>query len=271
MPVRSRLWVQNLTMEILTNYTFFKGVIITMTVLAVIVFVALHYFKAGYGYLRTSNWGPEINNKVGWVLMECPVFFAVLWGFVATKSYENVVVAIMTGLFLVHYFQRSFIFPLLMRGNSTIPVAIVVMGIVHNLANAYMQSGWLFIFGREGYTLEWLYSPQFILGTCIFIFGFVVNLQADYIVRHLRKPGDRKHYIPYGGMFKYVSSANYFGEITEWFGFAILTWSISGLVFFLFTFANLAPRAFSLYERYEQEFGEEFTNLGRKKIIPFLY
>ena len=37
------------------------------------------------------------------------------------------------------------------------------------------------------------------------------------------------------------------------------------------SFANLAPRAASLNKRYAKEFGDEFTSLGRKKIIPFIY
>ena len=66
-------------------------------------------------------------------------------------------------------------------------------------------------------------------------------------------------------------SANYFGELLEWTGFAVASWSWAGAVFAWWTFANLAPRAASLYKRYAQEFGEEFTALKRKKIIPFIY
>jgi 3-oxo-5-alpha-steroid 4-dehydrogenase 1 len=243
-----------------------------MVIIAFFVFIALQYFKAGYGYLRTSKWGPSINNKLGWVIMEVPVFIAMLWGFIYTKSYTNIAVSVMTALMLIHYFQRSLVFPFLMKGKSQIPVAIVAMGAVFNLSNAYMQGGWLFHFAPEGlYTIEWLKTPQFIIGTIIFIFGMVVNLHSDYIIRHLRKPGDTRHYIPKGGMFKYVSSANYFGEFTEWLGFAVLTWSYPGAIFCLWTFANLAPRAGSLYEKYTEEFGEEFTKLKRKRIIPFIY
>ena len=159
-----------------------------------------------------------------------------------------------------------------MRGKSKIPISVVLMGAVFNVINAYLISGWLFILAPEDrYTLSWLYSPQFIAGALIFIFGMVVNLHSDYIIRHLRKPGDTRHYIPRGGMFKYVSSANYYGEITEWFGFAILTWSLPGIIFCMWTFANLAPRANSLYEKYTKEFGEEFTSLKRKRLIPFIY
>ena len=99
----------------------------------------------------------------------------------------------------------------------------------------------------------------------------VVNIQSDYIIRHLRRPGETVHRIPYGGMFRYVSSANYFGEFVEWVGFAVLTWSWSGAVFALWTFANLAPRAVALHKRYETEFGESFTRLHRKCILPFIF
>lgn len=248
-----------------------------MTVLAVIVYVALQYFKAGYGFLRTAQWGPSIPNKLGWILMESPVFIAMTTYFILFGLSSNITVIVMTTFFLIHYFQRSFIFPFLIKGKSKMPIAIVSMGVIFNLINAYMIGSWLFIYSLPPYTnvpiytQEWFTTPQFIIGTLIFFAGMFINLQSDYIIRHLRKPGDSKHYIPKGGMFKYVSSANYFGEITEWFGFAILTWSLPGAVFCIWTFANLAPRANSLYEKYSEEFGNEFTKLKRKRIIPFIY
>ena len=109
------------------------------------------------------------------------------------------------------------------------------------------------------------------MGVVLFFAGMAINWHSDYIIRHLRKEGDTRHYIPKGGMFRYVSSANYFGELLEWTGFAIASLSWAGLVFVWWTFANLAPRSFSLYKRYEKEFGEEFTSLRRKRIIPFIY
>lgn len=52
-----------------------------MTVLAVIVFIALHFVDAGYGRFYNKKWGPSINNKLGWIVMEAPVFvmMLVLW------------------------------------------------------------------------------------------------------------------------------------------------------------------------------------------------
>ena len=59
----------------------FNIFLIVMGVLAAGVYVALHFFEAGYGYLFNPKYGPPVPNKVGWVMMESPVFIAmcVLW------------------------------------------------------------------------------------------------------------------------------------------------------------------------------------------------
>ena len=135
-----------------------------------------------------------------------------------------------------------------------------------------MIGGWLFYVAPMGYYgVSWLWSPLFILGALVFFAGMAINLQSDHIIRSLRKPGDTRHYIPRGGMFRYVASANYLGEFVEWVGYAIMTWSLGGLAFAVWTFANLGPRAMKIHKRYEQEFGEEYTKLHRRYIIPFIY
>ena len=60
---------------------------------------------------------------------------------------------------------------------------------------------------------------------------------------NLRKTKGNGYHIPEGFLFKYVSCPNYLGEIIEWLGWAILTLSPAGLVFFIWTFSNLVPRA----------------------------
>ncbi len=246
--------------------------LIIMAAIAVVVFIALHFVEAGYGYLFNRKYGFPVPNRIAWVLMECPVFIAmtILWYFSDVRF--EVAPLVLFVIFQTHYFQRSFIFPLLIRGNSKMPVGIMLMGAVFNTLNALMQGGWIFYLApQQGYYDGWMCKPYIYIGAAIWLAGFIINLHSDYIIRHLRKPGDTKHYIPRGGMFRYVSSANYFGEFTEWVGFAIASWSWAGVVFAMWTFANLAPRAASLYKRYESEFGDEFTSLKRKRIIPFIY
>ena len=76
----------------------------------------------------------------------------------------------------------------------------------------------------------------------MFITGMMINVWADSVLLSLRR-GDEGYKIPRGGLYEYVSSPNYFGEIVEWLGWAVMTWSLAGLSFFLYTAANLGPRA----------------------------
>ena len=243
-----------------------------MSIIAVIVFIALYFVTAGYGVFYNKKWGPSIPNKIGWILMESPVFIAMILLCVFSERSTNVVRLIFLILFEIHYFQRSFIFPFLIRGKSVMPLSVILMGVVFNTLNALMQGGWIFYVSPENmYEISWLTTPQFIIGTLIFFVGMIINIHSDYIIRHLRKPGDTKHYLPKKGMFKYVTSANYFGEFVEWCGFAILTWSLAGAVFALWTFANLAPRAAKIYDNYKKEFGDELDTKKVKRILPFIY
>ena len=250
----------------------FRTVEYVMIALAFMVFAGLRFITPGYGMFYSPKWGPALGNRLGWVMMEAPVFIcmALLWALSDRRGESALIV--MAAIFMLHYFQRSFIFPLLIKGRSRMPLAIILMGCIFNVVNAYLIGGWLFyVSPMDAYPPTWLLTPKFIIGTMIFFTGMAINLHSDHIIRHLRKPGDRGHYIPKGGMFRFVTSANYFGEFTEWVGYAVLTWSLPGLIFALWTFANLAPRARSLHNRYVKEFGDEFTSLNRKYIIPFIW
>lgn len=251
------------------NFTIF---LILMSITALIVFIALYFITAGYGKFASRKWGPAIGNKPAWMLMESPVFIlmTVLW-ICSPRRYETALL-VMFLLFQLHYFQRSFIFPLLIKGKSKMPLSIMFMGIIFNVLNALMQGGWMFyISSPDRYPASWLVSPQFIVGTAVYLTGMFINIQSDSIIRRLRKPGDTRHYLPRKGMYKYVTSANYLGEIIEWTGFAILTWSWAGAVFAWWTFANLVPRAHTIYKKYRMEFGQEMEGKNLKRIIPFIY
>lgn len=243
-----------------------------MSAIAVVVFISLFFVDAGYGKFYNRKWGPSVGNRIGWVLMEAPVFIAMLLLWLFSDRTADPARIILLLIFETHYFQRSFIFPMLIRGKSRMPLSIILMGVLFNTLNALMQGGWIFfISAPERYTMAWLADPRFIIGLLIFAAGMYINISSDSIIRNLRKPGDTRHYLPKDGMFKYVTSANYFGEFVEWTGFAILTWSLAGAVFALWTFANLGPRAARIYDRYSEEFGDELDTTRVKRIIPFIY
>ncbi len=259
-------------MEAIFNESVYYGVVWTMLGLAVVVFFALHFVTAGYGMMYDRRWGPTVGNRPGWVLMEAPAWVAMLLLWLLSPRSHSAAPIVMASLFLLHYFQRSFIFPFLIKGKSRMPVCIILMGVTFNLVNAYMIGGWIFyVSPPDLYTLSWLTTPQFIIGTLIFFLGMGLNIHSDHVIRSLRAPGDTRHYIPRRGMYRYVSSGNYFGELVEWTGYAILTWSLGGVAFVAWTFSNLAPRARSIHQRYIREFGEEYRSMNTKYIIPFIY
>ncbi|HDP80029.1 MAG TPA: DUF1295 domain-containing protein, partial [Spirochaetes bacterium] len=95
------------------------------------------------------------------------------------------------------------------------------------------------------------------------------NMHADHVLKNLRSPGETGYRIPAGGLYRFVSCPNYFGEILEWTGWALATWSLPGLAFALFTMANLVPRARAHHRWYHETFPDYPAE--RKRVIPFLY
>jgi 3-oxo-5-alpha-steroid 4-dehydrogenase 1 len=60
------------------------------------------------------------------------------------------------------------------------------------------------------YSDDWLFDDRYILGSAIFYAGFFGNIAADDALLALRKTCKKGEYrIPYGGMFEYVTAANY--------------------------------------------------------------
>lgn len=250
-----------------TQFNIFVNI---MFIIGLLVFVTLFFVQAGYGKFQKSSkiWSFFLlPNKIAWVLMECPVFI-VMCLFYLYNTRVNFGTLVCFTLFQLHYFQRSFIFPFLIKGKSKMPIVIMLMGAIFNTCNGILQGNWLFNISSNDCYNDLFLKPSFYIGVVVFFTGMLINIHSDHVIRTLRKPGDTKHYLPQKGMYRFVTSANYLGEIIEWTGYAILTQSISGVLFVFWSIANLVPRAFSIYNLYIKEFGNEV--LKKKRIIPFI-
>lgn len=254
------------------NFEAWKMLLWGMSALALVVFVCLYFVTAGYGQFRSKSWGWSIGNKAAWVMMEAPAFVAMLVLWVDAGMPTGLPQVLLLSLFLFHYFQRSFVFPLLMTGKSRMPIAIMLMGVTFNVINGVMQGGGLYWFPQPEYAegASYLLRWNVPVGVAVFFAGLAVNWHSDHVIRHLRKPGDTRHYLPSKGMYRYVTSANYMGELIEWTGFAIAAASPAAWVFVWWTAANLVPRAHAIHKKYRQEFGNEAVG-NRKRIIPYFY
>lgn len=204
-------------------------------------------------------------------MMEAPVFIVMLYMWASNGASTALPSFLAFLLFELHYFQRSFIFPMLMKGKSRMPIAIMLMGITFNVINGLLIGTSLFVFPPSLFDegMAYLTHPTSIAGIAIFFVGMAINLHSDHVIRHLRKPGDTRHYLPQKGFYRYVTSANYLGELVEWTGFALLCSTPAAWLFVLWTAANLVPRAAAIHRHYREEFGEAVGT--RKRVIPFVY
>ena len=248
----------------------YHHVLWAMAFMGLFVFVTLYFVDAGYGKFRSNKWGYSINNKLGWVLMECPALIPIAYTIVALTP--SALAILFMSLYALHYVYRSFIFPALLKGNSKMPLAITAMGATFNFTNSTLLCASVVAFPKESYTDICSYAGNwnFWLGIVLFFMGMYTHMKADHTIRNLRKPGDTNHYLPKGGLFDYVTSANYFGELLEWTGFAILLCNPAAWMFVWWTAANLVPRAHAINKKYRAEFGNEQVG-KRKRVIPFMY
>ena len=227
---------------------------------------ALLFISAPYGRHARGGWGPQMDTRLAWMVMESPSVLWFLAVFFAGAHAWSLVPLLLLLLWQSHYVQRAFIFPLKIRPGGHTPVSVVAMGFMFNLVNAYVNARWVSEFGR--YELSWLLDPRLWIGVGLFVLGYRINRRADAVLAALRKPGETGYKIPRGGLYELISCPNYFGELLEWTGWAIATWSVAGLSFAVFTAANLVPRAVSHHKWYKQKFPD--YPAGRKAVIPFL-
>ena len=109
------------------------------------------------------------------------------------------------------------------------------------------------------------------IGLGIFILCEVGNLICHIMLSNLRPPGTKERRIPRGFMFEYVVCPNYTFEIFAWVGFSIMTNLYLSWAFTAFGFYQMTEWAFKKHQNYKKDFGKEYTDLRRKKvIIPFV-
>lgn len=241
----------------------------TWMALGAITFLYLLRVTAPFGRHTRPGWGPTLDNRLGWIIMEFTVVVTMYLTLGLDRlSGLSAPAALMMGLFTLHYVHRSLVFPFLLRTpGKRMPLAIVLSAIGFNLANGFFLGYYFRHF--DDYTQAWFSDGRFIAGLLLFLFGMWVNLQSDYQLIRLRAPGETDYKIPRGKWFDYLSCPNHFGEILEWTGFALLTWSLPGLAFAFWTFANLAPRAVAHHRWYQQQF-EDYP-AERKAVLPYLW
>jgi len=223
---------------------------------------------APYGRHGRPGWGRVVKARLAWTLMELPSPLLMTVMFFLGDRRTNLPALAALALWLGHYLYRSIVFPVLLPSTSRpMPLAILASGAFFNVVNAYLNGRWLFRLAPVR-PAAWLVSVPFLIGVVLFGAGFAVHVLADRELRRLRRRSGGVYVIPRGPLFRLVSCPNYLGELIEWTGWAIATVSLPGVVFALWTAANLVPRALKHHAWYRATFSAYPPK--RKAIIPFV-
>lgn len=244
----------------------YAWLVLLQLALAVVTFVVLSFVDAPYGRHGRRGWGPTVPARVGWLVMEIPASVLFFAFYLLGEHRLGAVPLVFLGLWQLHYVQRAFVYPFLLRGGARMPLVVAALGLGFNVLNSWINARWVSQLGD--YDASWLLDPRFLIGAALFLAGYTLNLHSDRVLRGLRSGGATGYRIPHGGGFRYVSSPNYLGEIVEWAGWALATWSLAGLAFALYTVANLAPRAMANHRWYRESFDD--YPAGRKALVPYI-
>ncbi|KAL2621154.1 hypothetical protein R1flu_001359 [Riccia fluitans] len=268
----SQLPVESITMPTfeIHDEAWYPWVLGGYFALVIVTYLACARITAPYGRHWARGWGPTASVRESWIVMESPALWATVLFYSMGEQKLGRVPLIFLRLYQVHYFNRVLIYPLRMKGirGKSMPLLVALCAFGFNILNSYAQGRWISNYGE--YPDSWLTSPKFIIGVTIFFIGFIGNFWSDSILLSLRTDEDDRSYrIPQGGLFRLVSNANYFFEMVEWLGWAIMTWSPAALAFFLYTMANLVPRAKSNHYWYLKKFPDYPKE--RRILVPYLY
>uniref|UniRef100_A0A667WI71 3-oxo-5alpha-steroid 4-dehydrogenase (NADP(+)) n=1 Tax=Myripristis murdjan TaxID=586833 RepID=A0A667WI71_9TELE len=183
--------------------------------------------------------------KLAWFLQELPAFLHLY--------------------FLSSRFLRTFVYAPLTRGRP-VPLRLMIFAAIFCSLNGFLQGHHLLHCAR--FQRTWPDDVRLCAGLVLFAVGLVINIHSDQILRRLRRPGEFVYRIPHGGLFEFVSGANYLGEMLEWGGYAVATWSLPTFSFAFFTICSIGPRAYHHHRNYQLKFDNYPP--GRKAVLPFL-
>ena len=230
-------------------------------IIGLIIFPINLIYKAPYGRHTSKKWGISIDNKLGWIIMELPALLVCPAIYFYFKIDFDISIMFIC-LWIIHYFNRTIIFPFRIKTKGKkMPLAIVLSAFFFNIVNGLINGYFLSNINLHSVSIF------LITGFLLFVLGLYINISSDNKLINLRKI-KKGYFVPKGGLFKYISCPNFFGEILEWFGFALMTFNIGSLSFFIWTCCNLIPRALAHHKWYKNKFNEYPKE--RKAILPFL-
>ena len=124
-----------------------------MLFVGIVTYLTLLIQVAPYGkFTQSKGWGPLLPARIAWMLMESPNLWITLIFYLVSQSnsppaqmesypihsFSN---KILISMYLLHYINRSLIFPLLLPSNSNpMPISVMLMAFLYCSWNGFNQS-----------------------------------------------------------------------------------------------------------------------------------
>ena len=244
---------------------------IVWTGFACLCFIILMSVRAPYGRHQQAGWGPTLPARPAWVVMEACSLLVIVGLFLISNATGTLALTGL-GLWAFHYSYRSFIYPLRARLKSkTMPILVTGLAVLFNIVNATFNGVALFFWHPEA-TNSLVLSVITLTGFFLFGLGFCIHVHSDQVLSALRASGTSRagdYQIPEKGLHRWVASPNYLGELIQWLGFALLVHNLAAWSFFIWTAANLIPRAIANRAWYASHFPDYHRR--RKTLVPFVF
>ncbi|XP_070332562.1 3-oxo-5-alpha-steroid 4-dehydrogenase 1 isoform X4 [Odocoileus virginianus] len=166
--------------------------------LGVVCYMLLKLRGSPYGRYSSPGSAFGLPARAAWVMQELPSLALPLLACAGAGApaerlnrWPN---CILLAMFLVHYAQRTLVFPFLIRGGKPTPLYVFLLAFVFCTYNGYLQSRYLSQYAV--YADDWLRDPRFLTGSALWLIGMLINIHSDHVLRNLRKPGETGYKIP---------------------------------------------------------------------------
>jgi 3-oxo-5-alpha-steroid 4-dehydrogenase 1 len=204
---------------------------------------------------------------VAWIFMELPsaVSFAIVAG--PALGRISPVGLVLFALWSAHYLHRGLIYPLRLRSPRRVPLSIVIAAAAFTTFNGALNAWGLYHAGSDLGSAGFGHV-RFVAGVALFVVGAAINMDADNRLLATPRGPNGEYAIPQGGLYRFVSSPNYLGELMEWAGWAVAAGTGAAIAFLIWSAANLVPRAYAHHAWYRRTFADYPS--ARGALFPHL-
>lgn len=225
----------------------------------ILCFIGTWFIDVPYGKF-SDQYTIGFNPTYAWYLMELPNIVCSLLFLIR----GNVISHNILGwyMFTLYAIMRGFVYPrYLVNSNKTTVWWVVLFGMIFTSWNSYNQyRSWLDPNPNPIVLIR-------LLGILLFHVGYITNFVCDYHLTH-NKQKFQRYVLPNLYFFRYISGANYFAELTQWFGYSLALQSGAAWAFYIGSLSNLVPRMYRTHFFYKEKW--PLSMEGRKMWIPFV-